>query len=147
MAHLRDVDPTTLIPHRPPILAVDRLLYVDRSQARGERRVTASSGIRPGGSLLDGELLEVHLIEGLAQTAGGVNGFDARETGRITRAGWLVGIRGFTIHRRPRLGERIEFEVRILKKLGELVLFDCHAMVGDETIAEGEMKFFVENLP
>jgi 3-hydroxymyristoyl/3-hydroxydecanoyl-(acyl carrier protein) dehydratase len=147
MAHLRDVDPTTLIPHRPPIVAVDRLLYVDRSQARGERLVTVHSGLRPGGSLLGDELLEVHLIEGLAQTAGGVNGFDARETGRTTRAGWLVGIRNFAIQRRPRIGERVEFEVKILKKLGELVLFDCRASVGDETIAAGEMKFFVENLP
>ena len=59
----------------------------------------------------------------------------------------LVGIRGLRIRRLPRRGETVRYEIGLLKRLGPLSLVDARALVGDEMIAEGTMKFHVEVAP
>ena len=56
----------------------------------------------------------------------------------------LVGVRHFRIERTPRVGETIVFRVDLVKKLGAITLVDGTAMVADEEIARGELKFYVE---
>ncbi|MHC4818188.1 MAG: hypothetical protein ACYTF8_09055 [Planctomycetota bacterium] len=131
-------DPTAVIPHRPPILCIDRIVETAREHAVAERVV------REGSDVDAGELWEEALVEGLAQTAAVLNAFADREQGRKSGKGMLVGVRKFDITRRARLGERILFRVELIRRITPLTLMRCEARCGDEILARGEMKFYVE---
>jgi 3-hydroxymyristoyl/3-hydroxydecanoyl-(acyl carrier protein) dehydratase len=123
-------DLTALIPHGPPILCVDRVLEASDSKAAAEHTVRS------------GEEWEGLLIEGLAQTAAVL---DSCHGGRKRPgAGLLVGLRAFEIRRLPRAGERVEFRVELIRRLAPLVLVHGRAVAGEELLAEGELKFFIE---
>lgn len=132
-------DPTAAIPHRPPILCIERIVETDLEHAVAERVV------REGCQVDDrGELWEGALVEGLAQTAAVLNTFADREQGRHSGKGMLVGVRKFDVTRRARLGERIVFRVELIRRITPLTLMRCEARCGDEVLARGEMKFYVE---
>ncbi|MHC4973291.1 MAG: hypothetical protein ACYTG3_13265 [Planctomycetota bacterium] len=131
-------DPTAVIPHRPPILCIDRIVETDLEHAVAERVV------REGSDIDAGELWEEALVEGLAQTAAVLNAHADREQGRASGKGMLVGVRKFDVARRARLGERILFRVELIRRITPLTLMRCEARCGDEVLARGEMKFFVE---
>jgi hypothetical protein len=57
----------------------------------------------------------------------------------------LVGIRRCRIARRPRVGERLVYRVDLVRRISPLTLMRCEARVGEEVVASGEMKFYVEN--
>jgi len=131
-------DPVKAIPHRPPILCVDRILDVDEQHAVTEHIVV------PGGGVDGGELWEPGLVEGMAQTAGVLNAYDEWLSGRPHRPGMLVGIRRCRIRRRARVGERLVYRVDLIRRISPLTLMRCEARVGEEVLALGEMKFYVE---
>lgn len=131
-------DPVKAIPHRPPILCIDRILEV------GEKHALAARVVVPGGGVDRGEFWEPGLVEGLAQTAGVLNAYDEWLSGRPHRPGMLVGIRRCRIFRRARVGERIVFRVDLIRRISPLTLMRCEARVGEEVLAAGEMKFYVE---
>lgn len=93
------------------------------------------------GSGPDGVHWEGLVIEGLAQTAAVLNGTHGASTGR----GLLVGLKDLRFHRCARAGQRLRFEVDLLRRLPPLVLVRGRASVAGEVIAEGELKFFVES--
>lgn len=134
--------PTALLPHRPPILCIDRILALSADEAVCELEV------RDGDHLVDGALWEGSLIEGLAQTAAALNGrFQTEAAGGAPAAeslrGLLVGLRGLTVTRRPRAGERVQFRVTLIKRLGPMILVAGEARCDDEVLAGGRLKFFV----
>ena len=131
-------EPVKTIPHRPPILCIDRILEADENHAVTERIVV------PGAGVDHGELWEPGLVEGLAQTAGVLNAYDEWRSGRPHRPGMLVGIRRCRIGRRPRVGERLVYRVDLIRRISPLTLMRCEARVGEEVVALGEMKFYVE---
>lgn len=132
-----DQSPDTYIPHRPPVACLDVVLFVDQSRALTQRTVRGETDS-------DEPLWELWVIEGLAQTAAVLNGNNQLASGRPAVKGMLVGIRNLQIHRRPKLGETIQFEVELVKRITPLTLIDGRARVDDEEIAVGQMKFYVE---
>lgn len=128
---------TRLIPHRPPILCIDRVVEVSAAHAVSERVVS------DGPDVDGGELWEVGLLEGLAQTAALVHGDHARREGAALGTPMLAEVRGLTIARRARRGERIRFRADLVKHLAPVVLFRAEASCDGEPIARGDMKFFV----
>lgn len=91
----------------------------------------------------DVDCWEPWLVEGLAQTAAVLDG-DNRGALAADHKGMLVGVRRFRIERAPLVGETVVFRVDLVKKLGAVTLVDGTARVGDEEIARGELKFYVE---
>jgi predicted hotdog family 3-hydroxylacyl-ACP dehydratase len=131
-------DVAEFIPHRPPILGIDRLLALDAERALGERTLTQGADLED-----DGQLWEPALIEGLAQTAAALHGFAARAAGRRIERGMLVGLNRLAFHRRARRGERIEYAVELTRTLEGVSLVHGVARVGAEVLLEGELKFYV----
>ncbi|MCB9869791.1 MAG: hypothetical protein H6837_08030 [Planctomycetes bacterium] len=127
-------DPRRWIPHREPILCIDRVTAIRPDGATAERRVPASP---------DGPMWEGWLIEGLAQTAAAMRGGQP-DAGGSAQRGMLVGLRDVAFGRRPLPGELVEFEVVLLKQLGTLTLFAATARAGGEVVARGTMKFHIE---
>jgi len=134
-------DPTAYIPHRAPMLAIDTVVSVDDESAVAERRVA------PGDDVVEGELWEPGLVEGLAQTAGVLNGLHEKRTGTRSRKGMLVAVRRFDVARRARVGELVRFRVDLIRRITPLTLMRCVVAVGEEVLARGEMKFYVEVAP
>jgi len=83
-------------------------------------------------------------MEGLAQTAAVLHGYQESPTGSA-RAGMLVGIRHFKVHALPRPGDVVRFEVSVIKRIAPLTLVEGSALVGDQLVASGQLKFFVED--
>lgn len=127
------------IPHRPPILGVDRIVSIDAESAVAERVVEAGPDVGPMG-----DLWEQALIEGLAQTASALHGRSARTAGRQVLRGMLVGMNRLVFHRRARVGERIEYRTELIRRLDAVSLVHGIARVGAEVLAEGDLKFYVE---
>ncbi len=129
-------EPQALIPHRPPVLCIDTVTRVTDSTAATLRTVPRSGAFR-------NKLWEPWIIEGLAQTAAVLHGYEESPTGSA-QAGMLVGIRQFKVHTLPAPGETLRFEVEVIKRIAPLTLIQGTALVGDTVIAEGQLKFFVE---
>ena len=93
------------LPHRPPMLFVERLLEREGDWAVAETTLPTS-----GIAVCDGKLLPEYFIELIAQTAALANGFDLFCEGRAPNDGMLVGIDGFTTTdiARPGILVRIE---------------------------------------
>ena len=120
------MDPIAAIPHRPPVLCVDRLIEAGTEHAvsRGVAREE-----------------EPWLIEGLAQTAALLN---AQVYG-VTGLGMLVQVRRFEIARAPRAGEALDFRVEIVRRLPPLTLMTGRIQGADGAlVASGELKFYLE---
>lgn len=105
-----------LIPHRWPLLLVDRIMEYDpeRGYIRGEKGVTASEwffqGHFPGLPVMPGVLQ----VEALAQT---MAVYVARQPGFGDRIGLFAGIEGCRFKRIVQPGDRLSLEVTI-EKLG-----------------------------
>jgi predicted hotdog family 3-hydroxylacyl-ACP dehydratase len=134
--------PETLVPHRSPILGLERITSVSADGASARAR------IEPGPDVdAQGNLWEQALIEGLAQTASALHAFHARQANQKIVRGMLVGASQLVIHRRARVAECVEYEVELVRQLEAVSLVRGTARVGSEVLAEGELKFYVETVP
>jgi len=127
-----------LVPHRPPILVLDEIVSVSDERAVTRGRVSESALVD------EGALWIPALIEGIAQSACVLNGYHDRVQGLVTEKGMLVEVRKLDVLRAPRVGEAVDYHVDLIKRLLPLVLVNGAAFVGDECVARGELKFFVE---
>jgi 3-hydroxyacyl-[acyl-carrier-protein] dehydratase len=126
------------IPHRPPWLLVDRVISVEGSTVKAERRLTSDDPL-----MCDG-LPELLCLEALAQTAACLN---AGELG--AHRGFLVAASGFEFDGRAQAGETLLLAATRTATLGSLHKFEgtAHALPPDgepRLVARGQMTFAVE---
>lgn len=134
-----DDAPGREIDHAAPILCLDALLEIDGDAASCRytvRDAHADDGLLWGGGM----------IEGMAQTTALLQGRRARASGEVAGPGMLVGIKGLRIHRRPAEGETVVFSSVLGRTIGPLTLAECRTTVGDELLAEGELKFYLQRV-
>lgn len=124
------MEPAELLPHRAPILCVDRVVETSAEHAVCEQ--VARDG------------WEGWLVEGLAQTTAILDGTERRAAGRGPLVGMLVGVRKFAIARTPEPGERVRLRVDVIRRLPPLALVRGEATSGGELLASGELKFYME---
>ena len=123
------------------MLFIDRILEANGSEARAEATV------KEGPWISGGDPWQLGLVEGMAQTAAALMSTRLREEGLRVQKGMLVGIRGLQFRGRIHLADRVVFQVKLTRRLGPLALALCSAFRGDEVVAQGELKFFVESCP
>jgi len=127
------------ITHRPPILGVDRIREIGPASVVAERLVAPGPEVGADGSLWEGAL-----IEGLAQTASVLHAHAAHLEGRRVARGMLVGLNRLVFHRSVRVGERLEYRIELTRLLEPVSLMHGVACVGEEVVAEGDLKFYIE---
>jgi predicted hotdog family 3-hydroxylacyl-ACP dehydratase len=128
-----------ILPHRSPMVLLDRVLSADDEKARATRTF-ASGAYGTEGALVS----EPAIIEALAQTVAALQGIRAARMGLKPGPGMLVGISDFAFHDEARIGMPVELSVTVTRRLPPFCLADTQATQNGRIIAEGTMKFFLE---
>src|SRR3569833_1235864 len=140
---LLDIDAILkLLPHRYPMLTIDRISNVDGdNSAVGIKNVSVNEpifqGHFPGEPIFPGVLI----IEGMAQTAGAIAIAAGRGKGR--RVVYLLTIDKCKFRKPAVPGDRIEYHIRKIRRRNNMGWFEARAMVGSTLIAEAEVGAMV----
>jgi 3-hydroxyacyl-[acyl-carrier-protein] dehydratase len=131
-----------LIPHRPPMLLVDRLMESDGEKARVE--VT----LRKDHLLLDaaGALEPVALIEILAQSYAAMKGLSEQKANRPVRDGFLVALRKLKILGRAQVGDLLTIEVSTIGEFDFFTLAEGKVYRGDECLAQSQISLWIPDV-
>ncbi len=126
-----------ILPHRYPILLVDRIVEMESDKrAVGIKNVTVNEeffqGHFPGRPVMPGVLI----VEALAQTAGILMGSDEGNAGRIPL---FMGIDKARFRRQVVPGDQLRLEVEIIQQRRNVVRVMGRAFVGEERAAEAEI--------
>ena len=123
-----------LLPHRHPMVFIDRLLGRDAHSAM------AVKTFAPGDyALVDGVVAEAALIECLAQTAAAIGPEAVTHTERASM-GMLVSVDEFVFHGSVRELDTIELTAEITQRLAPFCFVRGTVKCGGRLIAEGTFK-------
>ena len=123
------------LPHRPPMLFVERLL-----EREGDRAVAETTLPTVGIAVCAGKLLPEYFIELIAQTAALANGFDLFCEGQAPNDGMLVGIDGFTTTDIARPGRLVRVETDKTFSFGPINVISGTIWDGELQLACGVIK-------
>lgn len=132
-----------VLPHRHPILMVDRIVEIERGQrAVGIKNVTISEpvfmGHYPDVPILPG----VYILEAMAQVAGvcfmpeETQGLDGQAPVPL-----FTGVDKARFRRPVAPGDQLRIEVRALRVRGAMAKIAAEATVDGQTVAEAELMF------
>ena len=135
---LEIADLLKLLPHRYPMLLIDRIIDVDGdNSATGIKNVTFNEphfqGHFPGKPVMPGVLI----IEAMAQVAGAISLKAAG--GEIPSLVYFLTIDNAKFRKPVVPGDRLEIKVKKIKKRGNIVRFACEAFVEGAVAAEAEV--------
>lgn len=132
-----------LVPQRPPMLLVDRLVARDR-----EANSSAVEALVP----VDGIFVEQgrrimpeYFIELVAQAMAAVNGYDSLVYGAETGRGFLVGVDGFSWQGTAEPGDLLRVEMAKNFEFGPVTVMAGKVLnEAGEILASGEIKAWEE---
>ena len=131
-----------LIPHRPPMLLVDRLTSCDES---GSGVVEACLGADCVLAGPQGRLDEVALVELIAQSYATIKGYDDLLKGKPVQEGFLVGIRKLQLTGKARAGDRLTVEIRTVGSFEGFAVVEGQVLCNGAAIASGTIKLWLIN--
>jgi predicted hotdog family 3-hydroxylacyl-ACP dehydratase len=128
-----------LLPQRPPMLLLDRLLSCTPSEG------TADTLISPGNlfRLPDDTLHAAAFFELMAQAYAAVHGYQNTLAGKPVSIGYLAGITRAVVHGVARVGDRLLVTVRQTAVVQTFIRAEARISRNGETLAEGELTLFV----
>jgi predicted hotdog family 3-hydroxylacyl-ACP dehydratase len=129
-----------LIPHRSPMQWINALTDCTETTARA----TACFGENDF-AVADGKVLEIALVECVAQTVAAALGQRAQSgAGKSGAAanGMLVAVSNFKIHARPPVGKVLQIEIRETKRLGMMLLVAGTVSCDGQIVAAGELSLY-----
>jgi len=130
-----------ILPHRYPFLLVDRVLEVDGDRrAVGLKNVSINEeffqGHYPGQPIMPGVLI----IEAMAQLGGLLLSQKLEHTGKVAV---LLSMDGVKFRRPVVPGDQLILEARTLRVRSRTGHVQCNARVGEEIVAQAEIKFML----
>jgi predicted hotdog family 3-hydroxylacyl-ACP dehydratase len=128
-----------LLPQRPPMLLLNRLLSCTPSEG------TADALIAPGNLFLlpDDSLHAAAFFELMAQAYAAVHGYQDHLAGKPVSIGFLAGIRQAVVFGAARVGDRLLVTVRRTALIQPFVRAEARVLRDGETLAEGELTLFI----
>ena len=132
-----------LVPQRPPMLLVDRLLVRNR-----EANFSAVAALVPVDGIFVEQgrgVLPEYFIELVAQAMAAVNGYDGLIDGGAVGRGFLVGIDGFSWRGPATPGELLRVEMENTFEFGPVTVMAGKVLnETGEVLASGEIKAWEE---
>jgi 3-hydroxyacyl-[acyl-carrier-protein] dehydratase len=135
----------SILPHRYPILLVDRIIeYVPMVRARGYKNITYNelvfNGHFPGNPVLPG----VYMIEAMAQLGGAM----VLEPGEYARkVPYLAGIDKAKFRRPVVPGDRLDMAVTMLRHKRNIGWVGAEATVDGQFVCSAELSFSIAGNP
>lgn len=135
-----------ILPHRFPFLLVDRVTELVKSESlTGYKNVTIGEqifeGHFPGHPIYPG----VMILEGMAQ-AGGILAFksmDLSEEEAANKVVYFMSIDGAKFRNPVRPGDRLEYQMKVVKHKGAIWILEGKAYVDDKLVSEAELKAMI----
>jgi len=135
----RNLDIQQLLPHRPPMVMVDRLVSVKEDEA------TSVFLVKPENIFVEkGLFREEGVLENMAQTAAALNGFRELEGGGSVLNGYIGGVKDLEILSLPSVGQELVTVVKELHRVMGAVVLSARCTVGNRSVARCGLKVFME---
>ena len=135
----RDADLFALIPQRPPIVMVDLLQNVTDSEADTGLQIKEDNIF-----VHNGQLQEPGLIEHIAQSAAAFAGFRGYAQGEEPKLGYIGELKRLFLYARPSAGKCLSTHLRVLGEAAGITLLAAEVRDGEDVVAAGQMKIFLE---
>lgn len=131
-----------LIPQRDPIVMIDAMV-----DAEGDVCHTLLTVTRQNFFIEDDDQLmaEPGLIEHIAQSASAMAGHRCVLQGQLAPVGYIGEVKKFHCYRRPAIGEVLQTTITMGAEVNGITIITGETRVGDEVVADTQMKIFVEN--
>jgi 3-hydroxyacyl-[acyl-carrier-protein] dehydratase len=129
-----------LLPHRYPFLLIDRVLdFVPGQSLTAIKNVTINEPFFPGHFPQRPVMPGVLVVEAMAQACGLLT-FQSTDEQRTEKGVFLfVGIDKARFKRQVEPGDQLRFEVKILRKMRGIWMYEGTAYVGDEVACTAEL--------
>jgi predicted hotdog family 3-hydroxylacyl-ACP dehydratase len=132
------VDAAQLVPHKPPMLMIDRLLEV-RERASVSEMTVLEDMLFVG---KDGKLDDASYPEIMSQAIAAQEGFRKFGSRNPHQEGLLLGIKNLEIPGSARVGDVLRISMLKVAKYGDFGIVQGEVKKGDTVIARGELKIF-----
>lgn len=130
-----EIDIQDLLPQRPPILMVDRLLFVDEKSAETALEVCSGNIF-----VENGALKSYAIIENMAQTCAAQLGYCNRLEGdNNVRIGYIGAVKRMQVETAPKVGETLRTRMEVLQDFGDMKLASAESFVDNRRIAVAEL--------
>lgn len=145
MANIDAREIMNILPHRYPLLLIDRITELEPMQfARGYKNITVNEpvfqGHFPGNPVLPG----IYIVEALAQ----LGGTAIMRPGELARKVPYLAALDKVKFRRPVLpGDRLDMEARVLRTRLGIGWIQAEATVGGKLACSGELMFSIAEAP
>lgn len=131
----QEYDILTLLPQRPPMVMVDRLLHCDPVVTETILTVQADNIM-----VDDGRLSAMGLIENIAQTCAARMGYINLTAGKEVQVGVIGALRDVEIHALPKVGDTITTHIEVSDEVFGMTLAQASSRCGDTLLASGTIK-------
>ena len=126
---------TDLIPQRPPMVMIDRLVNSEEKRAGGMLLIAASNTF-----CHTGLLQEAGLVEFIAQTAAAWTGYKQLSAGQEIRLGFIGSVKNLVIHALPAVDTEIESELVLDSEVLGYTIVTGRVFQSGIMLAECEMR-------
>ena len=128
-----------ILPHRPPMLLVDRIIELEPfKSATGIKNITMMEpqflGHFPGHPIMPGVLI----LEAMAQVGGVAMLYPEEHRGKIALFGGMNKVK----FKRPVVpGDQLVTKAELVRMRGDFGLMNCEGYVDDKLVASADFKF------
>lgn len=131
---------TDLIPQRPPMVMIDRLVHAEEKTAGGRLLIAATNTF-----LHDGHLLEAGLVEFIAQTAAAWTGFKQLSAGQEVRLGYIGSVKNLAVYSVPPADTEITSELVLDSEVLGYTIITGKVFQSGNLLAECEMRIKLDD--
>jgi predicted hotdog family 3-hydroxylacyl-ACP dehydratase len=130
---------TQFIPHRAPMIMVDKLISYH------EKLIESSLTIQSNNVFVeDGVFTAPGMVENIAQTVAAGAGHNAVQNNEPTPLGFLAGVKSLKIHKLPPVGTDVRTKVQIINQVMNIGIVFGQVWQDNELAAECEMRIFIQ---
>lgn len=138
---LKDIDILEILPQRRPFIMVDHLIYSDGKVAVTDFEVKVDCLFCE-----DGRLQASGLLENIAQTCAARIGYQTLLRNGKVMIGVIGAVRNMQISDLPWVGEQLITRIEILEEVFQMTLINAVIKVGENVVAECQMKIALTNM-